>query len=388
MGISSCKNICLNRNENEIFNKELNRIEKNINNNIMINPITTTKNSYYNNFRKRFESKLPEFGKYYNIKNFNEKIPEIANKSMIEKVLNIPENINKNSINYEMKPIQFQNGNIFSGNWNENFKMDGLGKYYIEEGNIFIEGIWNDGELIYGRIFYPNENIYEGEIKNSNFHGKGKIIFNNGETYEGDFSNGEVTGKGIFIFSDGTRYEGEINNGEFKGHGIIKWTNGIQYEGEFSGPILSNYGKLIGDNGEKYEGYFSNNYFNGKGIYIYSDGSSYEGDFEYGLKNGKGVYKKKDKFIYEGDWAHNMPHGLGKFFYKEFIILGIWRNGINVEISSFEKGDPNNFNNNLLNFEVESFSLLPHKLPNLENIDSNIGFGFDNTPSYLNSVNE
>ena len=386
MGISSCKNICFDKNEREMYNQQIIMLGKNNNNNIIFNPITTTKASY-NNFTKKFESKLPEFGKYYNINTFNDKIPEIAKNYMIGEVLNIPDNRNKNNKHYEMKPIQFENGNIYNGNWNENFKMDGLGKYYIEEGNIFIEGIWDDGELIYGRIFYPNENIYEGEIKNSNFNGKGKILFNNGDMYEGDFLEGDITGKGIFIYSDRTKYEGEIKNGEFKGHGIMKWTNDIQYEGEFSGAQLSNFGTLIG-NGEKYEGYFNNNYFNGKGIYIYNDGSSYKGDFEFGLKNGKGIYTKKDKFIYEGDWANNMPHGIGKFIYKDYIILGIWRNGINVEISSFEKGDPSNFNNNDLNFEVESFCLMPHMLPNLETVDFNIGFGVENNLSYLNTMNE
>ena len=40
-----------------------------------------------------------------------------------------------------MKPIQFENGNIYSGNWNEKLKMDGFGQYYIKEGNLFVEGI-------------------------------------------------------------------------------------------------------------------------------------------------------------------------------------------------------------------------------------------------------
>jgi len=35
---------------------------------------------------------------------------------------------------------------------------------YIKEANLFVEGIWDAGKLIYGRVFFPNENIYEGEI--------------------------------------------------------------------------------------------------------------------------------------------------------------------------------------------------------------------------------
>jgi hypothetical protein len=167
----------------------------------------------------------------------------------------------------------------------------------------------------------------------------------------------------------------------------MRWISGIQYEGEFVGAILSNYGTLIDENGEKYEGNFYNNYFNGKGIYTYKDGTFYEGEFEFGLMHGKGIYNKKNEFIFEGDWANNMPHGFGKFTVKDFIIKGVWRNGVNVEISEFEKGDQNNFDKNYLNFEVEAFNLLPQMLPNLEKIDDNIkGYGVGTTPTYLNSI--
>ena len=382
MGTASCSNICGDKKEIEINHQDLDET-KCFNNNNIINSLNY-KN--YNNFTQKFELSLPHFGKYFDINDFKQIIPDNAHDYMIQNVLNVPSNISLNENIFEMKPVQFENGNIYSGNWNENFKMDGLGQYYIQGGNIFIEGIWNDGKLIYGRIFYANDKIYEGEIKNSTYHGKGKLIFNNGETYEGDFIEGEITGHGIFTFSDGTKYEGEFNKGEFKGHGKMKWTTGIQYEGDFSGAILSGYGLLKGDNGEKYEGNFNNNFFNGKGIYTYNDGSVYEGEFEFGLKNGKGIYKKKNEFTFEGEWANNLPNGFGKFYYKNFVIKGVWRNGINVEISEFEKGNENNFNKNILNFEVQAFSLLPHMLPNLENMDNNVNkFGVETTPSYLNT---
>jgi hypothetical protein len=387
MGVASCHNCC-DKNEKEFHNQNL-YIEKKGNNKKIINA-NSLNNNKYTLYTKKFESNLPKIGKYIEKDQFKEIIPEIANEYLIENHIKIPENIQINNNLYEMKPVEFENGNVYKGQWDEEFKMDGLGQYYIKEGNVFIDGIWDDGKLIYGRIFYDNNNIYDGQIKNSNYHGKGKLMFNNKEEYEGDFFDNEVKGHGIFKFSDGTIYEGEFDKGEFKGHGIMKWNNGdIQYEGEFNGSILNDYGKLVGNNGEEYEGNFTNNYFNGKGVYIYSDGSSYKGDFEFGLKNGKGVYTKKDTFVYEGDWANNMPHGFGKFYYKDFIVIAVWRNGVNVEITNFEKGDMSNFDKNILNFEVKAFNLLPHKLPNLVKIDSNVGYGIEiTTPSYLNTQNE
>ena len=386
MGVSSCNNLCGCK-KYLPFNNSSNLDSKPTNNYIINSDLIQHKN--YNNFTKKFEANLHTFGDYCDINDLKQKIPQIANNYMIENVLSIPENILINRNTFEMKPIKFENGNIYCGNWNEKYKMDGLGQYYLKEGNLFIEGIWDDGKLIYGRIFYSNDNIYEGQIKDSNYNGKGKLLFNNGEIYEGDFLNGSITGSGVFTFSDGTIYEGEFIQGVFKGHGIMKWINGIFFEGEFNGIFLSNYGKLIGDNGEKYEGNFYYNYFHGKGIYTFIDNSTYEGEFEFGLRSGKGIYKKKDEFIFEGEWANDVPHGFGKYYYNNYIIKGVWRNGINVEIISFEKGNSTLFNKFQLNFEIKSFNLLPHMLPNLEKMDSKIKkFDTEITLNYLNTFSE
>ena len=173
MGTSSCRNLCGDKKSTDPHNQNLDN--SNQNNSLNNNNLLFKKN--YNNFTQKFESNLPKFGKYYDIISFKKKIPENANNYMIENVLNLPENIKINNNTFEIKPIQFQNGNIYNGNWNEKYKMDGLGQYYIEEGNIFIDGLWDDGILIYGRIFYSNDNIYEGEIKDSTYNGKGKLIF-------------------------------------------------------------------------------------------------------------------------------------------------------------------------------------------------------------------
>ena len=320
----------------------------------------------YINFLKKFNSKLHYFGKYFDIYEFRQIIPEKANNYMIQNVLNIPKNIAVNKLTYEMKPVEFQNGNIYSGNWNEKYKMEGYGQYYIKEANLFVEGIWQSGKLIFGRIFFPNENIYEGEIKNSSFMGKGKLIFNNGDIYMGDFNDGERTGNGKYYFNDGTIYEGEFLNGEFKGHGIMKWINGIEYEGNFNGLILMGKGKLINKNkGDSYIGNFDNNYFNGYGIYTYENNGSYEGEFDYGLINGRGIYKNKDGLYYEGEWEKNLPNGVGKLGCNDFIVKGIWENGKNTEITDFIKGSVSDFDKNSLNFEIPSFSLFPQLLTNL-----------------------
>ena len=403
--------ICSNG-ENELINQiygsyrtDIKREEKNpfkINNIITnLNEINNVNNDNNNNnnkieeeisepnkndiFKKKFETKLVEFGEYITQEQFNEKIPESILTYMSKNQFEIPNDININNELYEMNPIKFKNGNIYQGSWNENIVMDGFGKYYIEAGKIFIEGIWDNGKSIYGRIYYPNNNIYEGHINNSTCHGKGKILFESGDTYKGDFVDGEIEGEGIFTFSDKTTYEGKFVKGDFNGHGIMKWPFGTTYEGEFNGAYLNNYGKLYDNNGEVYEGNFKNNYYNGKGKYTFNDGSIYEGDFELGLRNGKGIYTKKDEFSFEGSWANDYPHGFGTYTSGDIQIKGIWRNGINAEISKFEGGKIDEFNRDLLNFKIPDINLIPERLPNLNKATNFRNFGYSNYPSYLNS---
>lgn len=340
-------------------------------------PLTSNTDSFpqlnYNKFAKKFNSKLHYLGKYFDISQFKNMIPKKANIYMIQNVLNIPQNIKVNYPTYEMKPVEFQNGNIYSGNWSEKYKMEGYGQYFIKDANLFVEGIWISGKLIYGRIFFPNENIYEGEIKNSAFMGKGKLIFNNGDIYIGDFNEGDRTGNGKYIFKDGTIYEGKFLNGDFKGQGIMKWTNGVEYEGNFNGINLSGKGKLINKkNGESYEGNFENNFFNGFGKYTFGNIGSYEGDFELGVKKGRGLYKNKDGLYYEGEWDKNLPNGVGKLGCDEFIVKGIWENGNNTEITDFIKGSVSDFDKNNLAFEIPSVSLFPQSLSNLNALDNKL----------------
>ena len=325
----------------------------------------------YNDFKKKFNSKMQYLGKYFDISEFYKIIPKRAYNYMIQNVLNIPSNIIQNKPIYQMKPVQFENGNIYSGNWSEKYKMEGYGQYYIKEANLFVEGIWVEGKLIFGRIFFPNENIYEGDIMNSTFNGKGKLIFNNEDIYIGDFLDGERSGKGKYFFNDGTVYEGELLNSEFKGHGIIRWINGVEYEGNFNGLNLSGIGKLKDKiSGDKYEGNFENNYFNGYGKYYFSDYSSYEGEFEFGIKNGKGTYKTKEGIFYEGEWCNNFPNGIGKFGCEEFTVKGVWKNGKNLEITDFIKGSFHNFDKNKLYFIAPKFNLCPQLLSNLIHSDN------------------
>ena len=273
---------------------------------------------------------------------------------------------------YKSSPIQFQNGNIYYGNWNSNGEMEGYGIYFIKEKNITTEGIWKKGNIIYGRIFFPNYDIYEGYMKNSYPNGKGLILFINKEIYKGDFVNGEMTGKGTFIFKDKSNYTGNIRNGIFNGEGSMKWIDGTEYHGNFLNSTLNGKGKMFNVNlGEAYNGNFNKNEFNGNGIYHYKNGDIYEGNFEQGLKKGKGKYKRNDNVEFDVNWDNDLPNGKGIITFYKDKMEGFWRNG-NIIRKEIIKGNIDTFRELDLNLKPIKKSLYPSSLPNLNIYDTKI----------------
>ena len=337
------------------------------------NETSSEKKHNYDNFTLLFEDKLQNFGKYFE-QEFNTLItPEIL-AYMTENPFSLnPEQYEISEV-YEMKPIEFNNGNVYKGGWNENLKMEGQGKYYLKEDGVLAEGLWKEGNLVYARVFIGKEDsfdIYEGEMKNSSFYGKGKLILSNGVIYEGDFIDGEKTGNGKIIFEDKTVYEGGVEKGDLNGKGKMIWTNGYEYEGDFEFNKLCGNGILKSPNGEIYEGEFKNNLFNGYGKYTFKNGNTYEGQFLYGIKKGKGVYKCLNKFEYDGDWDNDLPCGVGKLsdWNKTGVIKSTWRYGNIMEEPVYEQGTSENFEDIDLNIVPDQITLNIKDLSNLDYTD-------------------
>ena len=365
MGCVECK-YCKQEEDNNQFEypNNIKKKENNNNNSIKNNSKginNSTNSNKSNQFLQEFDEKVKFIGTAVTEEEFLIMLPDQVNTI----IQNEPLQYNKEKKSHNMKPIEFTNGNIYHGQWNKNFEMDGYGKYYLKDERILAEGIWDKGELKYARIFYPNGDIYEGEMLDSFYNGKGKLILQNKDTYIGQFEKGEKNGEGKMIFNDGTEYNGNFTNNNFNGYGNMKWENGIEYKGNFSENFLEGEGILINNNnGEKYEGNFRKNLFHGKGKYTYANGDEYDGDFEYGIRKGKGTYKKKDDgFFFEGLWDNNIPNGFGKIAYKDNSLKCSYHNG-NIIYNSSNKNDGSledidyNFFNQPMNLSTIKFSHL------------------------------
>ena len=323
-----------------------------------------------NEIKQQLNIKLPQLGNEIKLSDFESLIPENISTYIKINPLNYKKYYPKDFITYKSSPIKFKNENIFYGNWNENCLMEGYGIYYIKGANVITEGVWIKGNLIFGRIFLPTGDIYEGEIKKNIFNGKGKIIFSNGEKYTGDFLDGEISGTGIYNFPDKTKYSGNIKNGLFNGIGKMTWINGTEYNGNFCDSSLNGHG-IMKNTTEKYEGLFEKNEFNGKGTYYFRDGDIYDGNFENGIKNGKGIYKRNDKVIFKGIFNNDLPNGQGIMTYNENKIKGYWRNGLFVGNPEIINGNLENFNDVDMNISPCKATIYPVSLPHLNVNDVN-----------------
>ena len=286
--------------------------------------------------KEMFMIKLPEIGEYYK-GNFNSLIPEKIKNYITENLFDSSRYEISNKKTFETGAIEFKNGNIYKGNWNENGEMQGEGLYILKNDNALAEGVWENGELKGGRIFLPNGDIYEGQIKNSIFNGKGKLICFDNIIYEGQFINGERNGLFNIYFPDGSYFIGQFNNDNFNGQGKFYWTIGMLYVGNFLEGKLEGKGILKNEiNNSEYEGFFHNNYFEGEGIFKWNNGNLYKGNYHLNKKHGEGIYIEKNGISYNGNWINGKPHGIGEFNNGKKIYKCSWKNGEPVEIPSLE----------------------------------------------------
>ena len=341
------------------------------------------------NFQEEFDKLLEQIGEYYD-SDFNSLLPQNIQDYINNNNFQVKEEYYADLEGIYVKPVKFKNGNVYEGGWNKKFNMEGKGKYFLKEENMFLEGIWKEGNLIYTRLFIitgDNFNLYEGEMKDSKFNGKGTYTTSSGRKYKGEFLNNEIIGKVELTFEDSiTTYEGPLEKYKLKGEGKMIWKNGYEYEGSFDDNKLSGHGILKGPNDEVYEGDFSNNLFSGNGKYTYQNGNTYEGQFSYGVKKGRGIYKCLGKFEYEGGWDNDLPSGIGKLstWDKSGIIKSSWKYGKIMEEAVYEKGTKDDFEGIDFNFVTDEMMINIKDLTNLENIEiQTTQYKLGTEPSFL-----
>ncbi len=102
-------------------------------------------------------------------------------------------------------------------------------KWKYLEGPSTINGIQYSRK----RIEFANGGVFEGNYQNDLRHGYGKMMWANGDIYEGNYENGYRSGFGKMIWADGDIYEGNYENDTRHGYGKMSWVSGQIYQGEW-----------------------------------------------------------------------------------------------------------------------------------------------------------
>jgi hypothetical protein len=176
----------------------------------------------------------------------------------------------------------FSDGEVYEGAWVDG-QLTGIGRMKTANG-IEITGLFNNFDIIEGKIAYPNGRVENGKFVNRELV-DGKIIHPNGDIFEGTFDDYWLV-QGKKTFSDGDIYEGEWNkkqfiNGTYKNKsgyeasgtwvdfmltkGEIKYPNDRIENGDFTNEILRKGKILFLKSKEVHEGEFSNGKLHGKG---------------------------------------------------------------------------------------------------------------------------
>lgn len=146
---------------------------------------------------------------------------------------------------------------LYKGQFKKN-NIDGYGTFYYENGNIAYTGSVKDGKYNgYGELYYPNTKLrcFEGFFENGKYK-KGIYHDENGKLYnyqhddwegigsyfshegvliyQGMLKNGEYHGNGTLLHKDfSIHYVGTFCRGKFHGHGYFQTYNGIIFRGNF-----------------------------------------------------------------------------------------------------------------------------------------------------------
>lgn len=205
-------------------------------------------------------------------------------------------------------PVVLSDGSVYDGQWREGKRL-GKGRYFTSSGGL-LEGIWNNGLHIYGRVVYPNGDHYEGHYCHMQRSGLGTFqsLYSTNE-YTGSWKDDKKHGFGSEKLADGSQYTGYFEEDLRHGEGQLTKGNGDLYTGSFDRGKQSGLGKWTRQDGKMYEGMWAEGLKHGKGCLVSKD-KTYTGDFVRGRKEGQGVLTWGD-FKYEGEFADNKMHGKG-----------------------------------------------------------------------------
>merc|ERR1740130_2496186 len=86
--------------------------------------------------------------------------------------------------------------------------MEGVGKYFNSENEIY-EGEWHNSQRDgHGQFTYHDGTIYDGKWQADLRHGQGLMRYADGSVFSGNWAGDRRHGQGQMTFADGGQYQG------------------------------------------------------------------------------------------------------------------------------------------------------------------------------------
>ena len=129
----------------------------------------------------------------------------------------------------------------YEGHWKNNLRH-GYGVMKWADDSEF-KGEWLQDHRHHGTMNMVNGSTYTGFWKNDKFHGKGVLKTFDELVFEGEFINGYCEKYGKVIYPEGEVYTGELDDMQRQGYGKLE-ENGDVYEGYFEENKKNGKGKM------------------------------------------------------------------------------------------------------------------------------------------------
>lgn len=203
----------------------------------------------------------------------------------------------------------------------EDFTKFGAEAYYIElfETPAAAKSgcVMGDCDNNYSRYYFEDGAMYEGELKDGQFHGYGMYVWPNGDLYAGGWYNGKQHGSGMVLAANNqTPIRGYWDSGTNVTYAVVNSAieSASSDVGCVEGDCQEGYGVYVEsstDGKTTYSGTWSGGLRHGYGKLELPNGAEYEGTWKNDVISGFGRLQFPDGYTYVGEWLNNKKHGLG-----------------------------------------------------------------------------
>ena len=165
---------------------------------------------------------------------------------------------------------------IYRGEWKNDLRH-GYGIQEFFDGSRF-EGQWQFNRQYFGTFIWPDGAEYSGDFSGPQFEGQGTLKTDD-EVVNGQWKDSKLEGKGERRLANGDRYSGNWIKGRLQGYGE-HYTQDETYTGNYFANRENGKGKKVFHKlNSIYEGVFKDGLFHGLGKQYFTSGDYYVGEF-------------------------------------------------------------------------------------------------------------